>query len=533
MAPSLTIADLSFAWPDGTPVLDHLDATFGSGRTGLIGANGTGKSTLLRLLAGELIPTGGHVVVPERVAHLPQDLPRRRGATVAELLGIRDRRAALHAIEAGGTAPELYERVGDDWDVEERAAAVLDRLGLAAVGLDRTVDGLSGGETMLLGLAGRLLARPEALLLDEPTNDLDRVGRERLLDVVCEWRGPLVVASHDRELLGAVDDVAELRAGSLHLYGGDLAAFEEARAGEQAAARRAVSAAAGDLARQRRERIDGGTTLDRRARYGRKMNESKREPKIVMGARRRAAQVSAGKLRDQLDDREERARDRLTEARAAVIDPDVVRLELPGSQVPARRRVLRLAAVPLPHGPTVSLEVRGPERVALVGRNGAGKTTLLRILAGEMAPSDGRVEVPVPTRYLPQALDLLDDDRSVVENVARLAPSASTNEIRAHLAQLLFRGGRADQAAGTLSGGERLRATLAALLLGEPPPQLLLLDEPTNNLDMTSVGHLTAALAAHRGALVVVSHDLGFLRAIGPTRWLELDRDGLHEGDPG
>ena len=132
-------------------------------------------------------------------------------------------------------------------------------------------------------------------------------------------------------------------------------------------------------------------------------------------------------------------------------------------------------------------------------------------------------------RYLPQSLDVLDDELTVVENVARRAPDATVNEVRARLAQLLFRGGRADQLAGTLSGGERLRATLAALLLGEPTPQLLLLDEPTNNLDMASVRQLTEALTAYRGALMVVSHDLPFLLDVGPTRWMELTADGLAE----
>ena len=117
----------------------------------------------------------------------------------------------------------------------------------------------------------------------------------------------------------------------------------------------------------------------------------------------------------------------------------------------------------------------------------------------------------------------------MTENVARRAPGATVNEVRARLAQLLFRGDRADQPAGTLSGGERLRATLAALLLGEPTPQLLLLDEPTNNLDMASVGQLTQAVASYRGALIVVSHDLPFLRDLRPTRWLEMGDDGLHE----
>jgi ATPase subunit of ABC transporter with duplicated ATPase domains len=178
--------------------------------------------------------------------------------------------------------------------------------------------------------------------------------------------------------------------------------------------------------------------------------------------------------------------------------------------------------------------VRGPERVALTGPNGAGKTTLLRALAGIAVPagpadnagSDLAVRLNAAFGYLPQRLDILDDELTVVENVRTVAPRASVNEVRAGLARFLFRGARADQVAGTLSGGERFRAVLAALLLADPPPQLLLLDEPTNNLDMASARQLSEALSCYQGALVVVSHDVPFLRSIGITRWLRLDRDG-------
>jgi ATPase subunit of ABC transporter with duplicated ATPase domains len=184
------------------------------------------------------------------------------------------------------------------------------------------------------------------------------------------------------------------------------------------------------------------------------------------------------------------------------------------------------------------LIVRGPERVALTGPNGAGKTTLLRALAG--LTDDGepdRSGLPVrrngASRYLPQRLDILDDTVTVIENVRAVAPRASVNEVRAGLARFLFRGARADQVAGTLSGGERFRAVLAALLLADPPPQLLLLDEPTNNLDMASAGQLSEALSCYQGALVVVSHDVPFLRSIGITRWLCLERTGrLADTDP-
>jgi ATPase subunit of ABC transporter with duplicated ATPase domains len=168
------------------------------------------------------------------------------------------------------------------------------------------------------------------------------------------------------------------------------------------------------------------------------------------------------------------------------------------------------------------LIIRGPERVALTGPNGAGKTTLLKAITG-IAPLNGTDVTKVTTGYLPQRLDVLDDDLTIAENVRAAAPTALPNDVRRQLARFGFRAERADQPARSLSGGERFRAVLATLLLADAKPQLLLLDEPTNNLDLTSVRLLTQALESYRGAVIVASHDRPFLRSLGITRWLRLD----------
>ncbi|MFF0384523.1 ABC-F family ATP-binding cassette domain-containing protein [Streptomyces sp. NPDC004286] len=527
-ATSLSATSLTFAWPDGTPVLDGLDISFGPGRTGLVGANGSGKSTLLKLLSGALVPADGTVRVSGEIGLLPQNVTLDTALRVDQALGIAAKRAALHAIEAGDASEEHFETLDEDWDVEERALVTLGELGLGQIGLDRTVGEVSGGESVLLRLAALLLRRPDVLLLDEPTNNLDLYARRRLYAAVAGWPGVLVVVSHDRELLDMVDQIADLRAGEVAWYGGNYSAYEEALAVEQEAAERTVRAAEADVRKQRRELTDAHMKLARRKRYGQKMYDSKREPKIVMGARKRAAQESAGKHRIMHEERLAEARERLDEAVEAVRDDDEIRVDLPYTAVPPGRQVLTLEKLRTVHGPRVEglLDLRGPERIALVGRNGAGKTTLLRTIAGELPPVAGLAEAHVPLRFLPQRLDVLDDGATVAENVARFAPGATPNRVRARLARFLFRGKRADQPAGTLSGGERFRAALAALLLAEPAPQLLLLDEPTNNLDMASVRQLTSALESYEGALIVAGHDLPFLDSIGITRWL-LVADGV------
>jgi ATPase subunit of ABC transporter with duplicated ATPase domains len=528
MSASLTCSALTFAWPDGTVVFDGLSLSAGRGRTGLVGANGVGKSTLLRLLAGRLEPAEGSVTVGGDLAYLPQNITLDTRRRVDEALGIAERRQALKAIEAGDTDERHFETLGDDWDVEERAAATLGELGLGGVGLDRTVGELSGGETVLLRLAALLLERPEVLLLDEPTNNLDLHARARLYDAVDNWRsGVLVVVTHDRELLERVDRIAELRAGEVNWYGGGWSAYQEAVAVEQEAAERTLRAAEADVRRQRREVEEAQVKLARRQRYGKKIEAEHRLPRIVAGQRKRSAQESAGRLRLLQQDRLSEARDRLDDAADAVRDDAEIRLDLPHTVVPAGRTVLRLREVRPAYGrlSEATLEVHGPERVALIGRNGAGKTTLLRTITGDLPPLEGEATTFVPLRFLPQRLDVLDDELSVAANVARRAPGVTDNHIRAQLARFLFTGARADRPAGTLSGGERFRAALAATMLAEPAPQLLMLDEPTNNLDLASVRQLTSALESYEGALVVASHDLPFLESGGITRWLFVGDD--------
>jgi ATPase subunit of ABC transporter with duplicated ATPase domains len=522
---SVVLSDVSFAWPDGTAVFDGLSLAIGAGRSGLIGLNGSGKSTLLRLIAGELPPARGSIIVTGSLGYLPQHVTLDASLRVDEVLGIAAVREALRAIEGGSVQEHHFAIVGDDWDADERARAELDRLGLSHVSLDRRIGELSGGESGLLLLGARFLARPDVLLLDEPTNNLDMSARERLSAAVESWPGSIVLVSHDRALLERVDQIGELRGGDLRWFGGTFADYEEAVTLQQDVAERAVRSAESDVRRQKRELAAARVTLDRRVRYGQKKYDTKREPKIIMNARKREAQVSAGKYRTLHIERLDDAQERLTAAAEAIRDDNEIIIDLPATSVPARRTVLTLKRVRPVFGPVTDLIVRGPERIALVGPNGAGKTTLLRTIVGELAPLAGTVDVSVPVRYLPQRLDRLDNALTIVENVSLVAPTATDLEIRSRLARFLFRGTRASQPAGTLSGGERFRAALAALLLAEPPPQLLLLDEPTNNLDLASVRQLASALAAYQGALIVASHDRPFLEEIGITRWLTLDRN--------
>jgi ATPase subunit of ABC transporter with duplicated ATPase domains len=534
---SITCSHLSFSWPDDTPVFADLSFSVGEARTGLVAPNGTGKSTLLKLIAGVYRPTAGSVSVNGVLGYLPQDLPLTGEPSVAEVLGVAPVIQAIDAIESGDASEEHFTAVGNDWDIEERTRAQLDRLGLGKISLTQRLNTLSGGQIVSIGLAGQLLKRPDVLVLDEPTNNLDLDARHRLYDVLEKWCGCLLVVSHDRALLDRMDRIAELDRAELHLYGGNFTAYEEAVRIVQEAAERTARTAEQELKREKREMQLARERAERRAGNAARNLKNAGLPRIFAGNMKRGAQEAAGRASRTHAARIDEARARLDEAGEALRDDQRIVLEMPGTRVPAGRILflgeglrVRFDDRELFTGDGADLVIRGPERIALTGPNGAGKSTLLRLIKGDLEPegtvqrADGRIA------HLTQRLDLLDLDRTVAENLAAFAPGMAEAERMNMLARFLFRGPRAHLPAGVLSGGERLRATLACVLSAEPAPHLLLLDEPTNNLDLVSVGQLESALGAFEGAFLVVSHDERFLEEININRRLEL-RDGrLREG---
>ncbi|MBX7249802.1 MAG: ATP-binding cassette domain-containing protein [Caulobacteraceae bacterium] len=522
MSAFLTLDSLSLATPDGRRLFDGLTLAFGRERTGLVGRNGSGKSTLLNFIASGGEPAAGSVLRRGSVGALAQVADET--LSVDEALGVAGGLARLRRMEAG--AGSLEDAAEADWTLEGRIAEALAEVGLPGLALDRRIATLSGGERTRVAIARLLIEAPDLLLLDEPTNNLDADGRAAIAELLARWKGGAIVASHDRALLEHVDRIVELTPVGVAVFGGGWSAFEAARDAARLRAETELERAADALKAAERAVQKGREKRDRRDAAGRAYARSGSAPKIVLGGMKRRAEESAGKetlLAERLIGEKAEA---LDEARSRVEILTPLHVDLPSPVLSAGRLLLSLAGVEARFGARrlfgpLSLEVRGPERIAVAGRNGAGKSTLLRIVAGELAPAAGEVRRPGRVAMLDQHVGLLEPAATILDNMRRTNPGLTEFAARSVLARFAFRNDAALQVAGTLSGGERLRAGLACVFAGQPP-DLLILDEPTNHLDLAAIEQLEAALKGFRGALMLVSHDRAFLQAIGVTRTLTL-----------
>jgi ATPase subunit of ABC transporter with duplicated ATPase domains len=525
MPASITLSHVSWSAPDGRSLLSDLDLSFGPERTGLVGRNGVGKTTLLKLISGELRAHSGTVAVHGSLGLLRQIVQADPAETIASLFGVDGALAVLRRAEAGeATAEELAHA---DWTLEARMASALARVGLDARP-DTPLSSLSGGQNTRARLAALVLAEPDFLLLDEPTNNLDRDGRRAVIDLLAGWRGGAIVVSHDRELLDIMDAIVELTSLGATRYGGNWSRYRESKALELAAVRRDLADAekrVAEIDRKAQETAERKARKDGTAQRKRAKGDM---PRILMNGLKNRSEETGGRNARVAESRRAEAREAAAAARERIEILQPFSVVLPPTHLPAGRTVLAIDAASVGYEPErpilrdLSFAISGPERVAVVGPNGSGKTTLLALVTGQLQPWSGRVRVMTDVALFDQRVSLLDRSASIRDNFRRINPGADENACRAALARFMFRADAALQIVSTLSGGQLLRAGLACVLGGPRPPALLILDEPTNHLDIDSIEAVEAGLRAYDGALLIVSHDETFLEAIGISRRLDL-----------
>lgn len=522
----ISLQHLCFQFANGETVLEDLNLSIDRTPTGIVGRNGRGKSILAQLMAGILQPTSGTLKAPAHVVYVPQAVVVRPGASVADLTGTAQCLAALERMHQGvGVAGDLA-LIDERWDLAERLRTALDTAGLPSLSAASRVDQLSGGQLARVALIGALLAAPPLLILDEPSNHLDSGGRAWLLQQLAAWRGGLVVVSHDRQLLNTMGRIIELSPLGVQAYGGNYAAYREQRDAQQQAATAAWEYAREQRSRERQRLQKAHDSLQRHAARSRKQAETANVDRFTRARWKSAATQIVSARGSAHRDHKDTLDAQVRQAYARVVDETPTLLALPGSALANGRQVVSLHQAQLPwldpRAPStyLSLDLTGPVRVAVRGPNGCGKSSLLKLLAGQWHAVSGTCAVTVPCAYIDQHLTLLDDQRSIVEQLNLLETPLMEAELRTRLALLQLDARRVTQPAGQLSGGERLKAAMAIALWRGAPAQLLLLDEPTNHLDLETVMAFEQALQGFTGALMAVSHDEAFLQAIQPSHYL-------------
>ena len=531
MSAYLSLTGLSLQTPDTSPLFSDLTVNIGREAVGLVGRNGAGKSTLLAAIRGAVKPAAGQIIIHGSVGVLAQTLDQT--GTVSDVLGVSDGLACLQRIEDG--AASLEDMSSADWTLPERASEAMREVGLSPDQLSQPAETLSGGERTRLGIARLWLQQPDILLLDEPTNNLDAEGRAAIHRLIRRWKGAVVIASHDRDILEQVDRIVHLSSIGASVFTGGWSAFAEAKAQERALAEKAQDDAERHVSATRLAARKQEERKARRDRMGRKKRAERSDPKILLDARKERAEGTTGRDAGIAARQTQKAQEALLEARQKVEILTPVSITLPDVSPVTGKQILRVSNLTIRiEGRAlfqpVSFSLFGADRLAISGPNGVGKSSLLKAVLDEVNTFEGQIErFGSQFSYLDQHVSLLDTDLSLIDNLRRHCPHLNDNQAHAALARFGFRNSDAEKPVFVLSGGERMRAGLACVLSKAVLPDLLILDEPTNHLDLDTLETLETALKGFGGSLLLVSHDLHFIRAIGCENSIELKQTGAEQ----
>ena len=518
-----TLQNISYKHNNSDLLFDNISFTVNNHeKIALIGANGIGKSTLLKIIAGELQPSNGELRINSDPYYIPQIFGQYNHFTIAEALRVNHKLNALREILNGNVSEENLTVLNDDWTIEERCDNALKYWQLSDLDLAEKIENLSGGQKTKVFLAGILIHEPELVLLDEPSNHLDKATRELLYNFIVTTNSSLIIVSHDRKLLNLLPTVYELSKRGITIYGGNYDFYTSQKEIENHALNQDLQSKEKALRKAKekeRETLERQQKLDAR---GKKKQEKSGVARIMMNTLRNNAENSSSKLKSVHVEKIDGISKELREIRSALPDIDQMKFGFDDSGLHKGKILFKATDINFSYNDQLlwkkdlSLEITSGERIAINGLNGSGKTTLIKIILGKLSPKSGSVRIAENKAvYIDQDYSLITNELKVYDQAQQFnVAGLEEHEVKMRLNRFLFHKEYWDKPCGTLSGGEKMRLMLCCLTISNESPDIIILDEPTNNLDIQNVEILTAAINEYQGTLIVVSHDESFLEQI-------------------
>lgn len=521
---SIIISDLAYHYPNQNNLFDSVSFSVEKqNKVSIIGNNGVGKSTLLKLIAGMLKQSEGSITC----AFAPYYIPQHTGLlnqTVAEALNVSNKLKALDAIAKGSVAQTDYDTLADDWSIESRCEAALHYWQLSHIKLSDRADDLSGGEKTKLFLAGLLIHTPGIILLDEPSNHLDAASRELLYQFIRQTPATFIIVSHDRTLLDQLETTFELSEHGIRLYGGNYSFYAGQKEIEEKALDDDIHSEEKAMRQARKKAQEVRERQEKRLSKGQK---SKTEvPRIFRKTLTNSSENTAARLNDKHQEIIQSSRNKLTGLRLQKRAFKELKINFDHAKLPAGKLLIEADRInytypegkPLWNTP-IDFKLYSHNRIRIGGNNGSGKTTLIKLLAGLLPLQSGNIkQTNLNLIYLDQNYTGVDVDSSIEELAERYnINNLPGHEIKIRLDRFLFPASTWSKNCKQLSGGEKMRLYLCCLMINNQTPDLIVLDEPTNNLDIANMQILTQTIANYRGSLLVVSHDKYFIHEIGIT----------------